>query len=60
MISNAGGSATKSGDDGILREMWSIGEVFLQSHDLLVDGEGGLSVVQFASNGTYPVKLERI
>jgi hypothetical protein len=35
-------------------------DVFLHPHDLLVDDDDSLYVAQFASNQTYPIKLERV
>jgi peptidylamidoglycolate lyase len=34
--------------------------VFVHPHDLIVDREESLYVVQFASGNTYPIKLERV
>ena len=34
--------------------------VFIHPHDLLVDEDESLYVAQFASNRTYPIKLERV
>jgi len=60
VVSNIGGSVPEYADEGKLREMRNTSEVFLHPHDLMVDAEGSLYVAQFASGGTYPVKLERI
>ena len=35
-------------------------DVFLHPHDLTIDREGSLSVAQYASDQTYPIKLERV
>lgn len=60
VLSNIAGSAPEYGDDGKLRHMRHTEEVFLHPHDLIVDDEESLYVAQFASGGTYPIKLARI
>ena len=60
VVSNVGGSAPEYGEDGVLRKMRNESEVFVHPHDLVLDAEGSLYVAQFASGGTYPVKLERV
>jgi hypothetical protein len=60
VVSNIGGTAPEYSDDGTLREMRNTSDVFLHAHDIVVDADGSLYVAQFASGGTYPVKLERI
>jgi len=35
-------------------------DVFIHPHDVLVDDDGSIYVAQFASNQTYPIKLERV
>jgi peptidylamidoglycolate lyase len=60
VVSNVGGTAPQYTDDGRLRPMASAESPFLHPHDLCVDSEGSLYVAQFASNRTYPLKLERV
>ena len=60
VISNIAGSAPEYDDAGALRPMKHTADVFLHPHDLTVDREGSIYVAQFASNNTYPVKLERV
>jgi sugar lactone lactonase YvrE len=60
VVSNVGGSPPEYGVDGKLRAMTHVGEIFMHPHDLVVDGQGSLYVAQFASQQTYPIKLERI
>jgi hypothetical protein len=36
------------------------GDTFMHPHDLVVDKDGSIYVAQFASQQTYPVKLERV
>lgn len=43
-----------------LRPMRHTEDVFVHPHDLIVDEEDSIYVAQFASGGTYPVKLERV
>ena len=59
VVANVAGSAPEYGEDGKLRPMRHTGDVFMHPHDLLVDDEESIYVAQFASGGTYPVKLER-
>jgi hypothetical protein len=40
--------------------MTHVGETFMHPHDLVVDPQGSLYVAQFASQQTYPIKLERV
>ena len=54
------GSRPEYDDAGKLRPMQHREEVFLHPHDLTVDREGSVYVAQFASNKTYPIKLERV
>lgn len=46
--------------DGILDTPLYDGGTFKNPHDVLVDGDGNLYVPQWASNKTYPIKLNRI
>jgi hypothetical protein len=59
-IANIAGTPPEFDDTGALRPMKHREDIFLHPHDLTVDHEGSLYVAQFASNKTYPVKLERI
>jgi hypothetical protein len=59
VISNLAGSAPEYGDDGQLRPMRHTDDVFMHPHDLIVDEDDSIYVAQFASGGTYPIKLER-
>jgi peptidylamidoglycolate lyase len=60
VISNVAGSTPEYGDDGKLRPMRHVEDVFVHPHDLIVDEEDSIYVAQFASGETYPVKLERV
>lgn len=61
VVSNIAGSAPEYGDDGRLRApMRHTEPVFLHPHDLIVDDDDSIYVAQFASGGTYPIKLERV
>lgn len=60
VVSNIAGSPPRYGADGKLAPMRHTEDVFLHPHDLIVDEEDSLYVAQFASNETYPVKLERV
>lgn len=60
VVANVAGTAPEYDDAGRLRPMAHREEVFLHPHDLTVDHEGSLYVAQFASNRTYPIKLERV
>lgn len=60
VIANLAGSAPEYGDDGRLRPMRHTQDVFLHPHDLWVDADENIYVAQFASGGSYPLKLERI
>lgn len=57
---NLGGTPPEYDEQGQLRKMTSIGETFLHPHDLVVARDESLYVAQFASNKTYPIKLERV
>ena len=60
VIANIAGTAPMYGDDGQLKPMRHQEDIFLHPHDLLVDADESLYVAQFASNQTYPIKLERV
>ncbi len=60
VVSNVAGTAPLFDDAGTLRTMRQQGDIFVHPHDLAIDAEGSLYVAQFASNRTYPVKLERV
>jgi peptidylamidoglycolate lyase len=60
VISNIAGSAPEYRDDGMLRPMRHTEELFMHPHDLIVDEDDSIYVAQFASGGTYPIKLERV
>jgi len=60
VISNVAGSAPEYGNDGRLRTMRHTEDVFMHPHDLIVDDEDSIYVAQFASEATYPIKLERV
>ena len=60
VVSNPGGTAPVYDDSGTLQKMSSIGENFMHPHDLAIGKDGSIYVAQFASNDTYPIKLERI
>jgi hypothetical protein len=60
VVSNIAGTAPLYDDTGTLRPMRHAEEVFLHPHDLAIDHEGSFYVAEFASNKTYPVKLERV
>mgnify|MGYP000418647182 CR=1 FL=1 len=47
-------------NSGILNEPVYDGGTFKNPHDVLVDGDGNLYIPQWASNKTYPIKLNRI
>jgi len=46
--------------NGKLQQQRKEGNVFFHPHDVCVDDEENLYVPQWNSNGTYPIKLERI
>jgi hypothetical protein len=60
IVSNVGGTPPVYNQAGQLRPMRHQEDVFLHPHDLVVDDEQSLYVAQFASNNTYPIKLERV
>ncbi|MBL8233060.1 MAG: hypothetical protein JNL98_31470 [Bryobacterales bacterium] len=60
VISNIAGPAPEYGDQGKLRPMRHVEDVFVHPHDLIVDNEDSMYVAQFASGATYPIKLERV
>ena len=60
VLSNIGGTPPVYNDAGMLQPMRHQEEVFIHPHDLIVDDEESLYVAQYASNKTYPIKLERV
>jgi hypothetical protein len=60
VVSNIAGTPPVYDDTGQLRPMRHQEDIFLHPHDLLVDDDGSVYVAQFASNQTYPIKLERV
>lgn len=60
VVANIAGTPPVYDDAGQLRLMRHQEDVFLHPHDLLVDDDDSLYVAQFASNQTYPIKLERV
>jgi hypothetical protein len=60
VLSNVAGAPPEYGDDGKLRPMRHQEDLFIHPHDLIADKDDSLYVAQFASNGTYPIKLERV
>lgn len=60
VVANLAGTPPVYDDAGQLRLMRHQEDVFLHPHDLLVDDDDSLYVAQFASNQTYPIKLERV
>ncbi|MBI5769439.1 MAG: 6-bladed beta-propeller [Verrucomicrobia bacterium] len=60
VVSNLAGTAPEYGDDGALRPMKHVEEIFMHPHDVIVDREGSVYVAQFSSGNTYPIKLERV
>lgn len=60
VISNPGGTAPEYDVEGKLRPMKQNDSTFIHPHDILVDDEGSVYVPQWNSNGTYPIKLERV
>lgn len=60
VVANLAGTPPAYAADGRLQPMRHQEDVFIHPHDLLVDDDGSLYVAQFASNQTYPIKLERV
>lgn len=60
IVSNLAGSAPQYDNTGRLQPMHHTENIFIHPHDLIHDHDGNLYVAQFASNQTYPIKLERI
>lgn len=60
VVSNLAGTPPRYDDAGQLQPMRHSEEVFQHPHDLAVGRDGSLYIAQFASNRTYPVKLERL
>lgn len=59
IVSLPGGSAPIY-TNGILTEPTYDGKTFRNPHDVLVDNDGNLYVPQWASEKTYPIKLNRV
>lgn len=59
VVSNIGGTAPVYDTEGKLQKMKQEGNIFLHPHDVTPGKDGSLYVAQFASNNTYPIKLER-
>ncbi len=59
VVSFPGGSAPTY-SNGVLNEPVYDGGTFKNPHDVLVDDDGNLYIPQWASNKTYPIKLNRI
>ncbi|MCU1325750.1 MAG: hypothetical protein JWN34_1120 [Bryobacterales bacterium] len=60
VLSNIAGTPPVYGDDGRLQPMKHQEDTFIHPHDLIVDDDDSIYVAQFASNDTYPIKLERV
>jgi peptidylamidoglycolate lyase len=60
VLSNIAGTPPVYGDDGMLQPMKHQEDTFIHPHDLIVDDDDSIYVAQFASNDTYPIKLERV
>ncbi len=60
VMSNIAGTPPVYDDRGHLGKMSHQEDIFLHPHDLIVDSEDSIYVAQFASNETYPIKLERV
>ncbi|EDM25696.1 Twin-arginine translocation pathway signal [Lentisphaera araneosa HTCC2155] len=59
VISCPGGSEPKY-VDGKIQPMYQTTKTFLHVHDLCVDSNGNIFVVQWNAKGAYPIKLELI
>ncbi len=60
VLSNIGGTPPIYNVAGQLQPMQHQENVFRHPHDVIIDDEESLYVAQFASNNTYPIKLERV
>jgi peptidylamidoglycolate lyase len=60
VISNIAGTAPFYDDAGQLQPMRHQEDIFIHPHDLLVDTDESIYIAQFASEKTYPIKLERV
>jgi len=59
VVANLGGAPPEY-EDGKLLQMRHDGHTFLHPHGILFDREGNLYVAQYDSNGTFPLKFERM
>lgn len=59
VVANLGGASPQY-EDGELLQMRHDAHIFLHPHGILFDREGNLYVAQFDSNGTFPLKFERV
>ena len=60
VVSNIAGTPPVYDDAGKLQPMRHHEDVFIHPHDLLVDTDESIYIAQFASEKTYPIKLERV
>ena len=61
ILSNLAATPAEYDDEGANSRMKSDGsQIFTHPHDLAIDADGSIYVAQFASNNTYPLKLERV
>lgn len=59
VISNPGGSLPEY-SKGKIKPMYQTTKTFMHVHDVCVDDEENIYVLQWNAKGTYPIKLERI
>ncbi len=59
VVANLGGKSRRDGN-GKLVGMQHNSHLFRHPHGIVFDQRGNLYVAQFASNGTFPLKFERI
>jgi peptidylamidoglycolate lyase len=60
VVSNIAGTPPVYDDAGKLQPMRHQEDIFIHPHDLLVDTDESIYIAQFASEKTYPIKLERV